>query len=150
MVTVDRKLRRRIARRKEKVRRLIGEQEAKLVYEALNAAQDLAEEGISLEVIDPRTLVPLDRETIIRSVKKTGRLVVVDEACQTCGAAAEIVALVTADKAAFSTLKAAPARVCGLDVPIPFSPPMEKYAIPDKTKIVEAVRDVMRSAPRDQ
>ena len=67
-------------------------------------------------------------------MQKTGRLVVVDEACQTCGAAAEIVALVTADKAAFARLKAAPARVCGLDVPIPFSPPMEKYAIPDKAR----------------
>ena len=120
---------------------------AKMVYDALEAAEEMAKEGMSLEVIDPRTLVPLDRETIIESVKKTGRLVVMDEACQTCGAAAEIIALVTADKAAFSRLKAAPARVCGLDVPVPFSPPMEKYAIPDKAKLMEAVRDVMRSAP---
>ena len=118
---------------------------AKIVYDALEAAEEVAEDGVSLEVIDPRTLVPLDRETILESVKKTGRLVVVDEACQTCGAAAEIVALVTADKAAFSALKAAPARVCGLDVPIPFSPPMERYAVPDKAKIVEAVRGVMGS-----
>ena len=118
---------------------------AKMVYDALEAAEEVAEDGVSLEVIDPRTLVPLDRETILESVKKTGRLVVVDEACQTCGAAAEIVALVTADKAAFSALKAAPARVCGLDVPIPFSPPMERYAVPDKAKIVEAVRGVMGS-----
>jgi pyruvate/2-oxoglutarate/acetoin dehydrogenase E1 component len=121
---------------------------AKMVYEALDAAEELAEEGISLEVIDPRTLVPLDTDTILESVRKTGRLVVVDEACQTCGAAAEIVARVTADKAAFGRLKAAPARVCGLDVPIPFSPPMEKYAVPDKAKIEEAVRDVMGSARR--
>ena len=115
---------------------------AKMVHDALEAAEDMAREGISLEVIDPRTLVPLDRETILASVKKTGRLVVVDEACQTCGAAAEILALVTADRAAFSKLKAAPARVCGLDVPIPFSPPMERYAIPDKAKVIEAVRNV--------
>ena len=116
---------------------------AKMVHDALEAADDVAREGISLEVIDPRTLVPLDKETILGSVEKTGRLVVVDEACQTCGAAAEIVALVTADKTAFSRLKAAAARVCGLDIPIPFSPPMEAYAIPDKAKVIEAVREVM-------
>jgi pyruvate/2-oxoglutarate/acetoin dehydrogenase E1 component len=119
-----------------------------MVYEALDAAGDLGKEGVSTEVIDPRTLVPLDRETLLESVKKTGRLVVVDEACQTCGAAAEIIALVAADKAAFSKLKAPPARVCGLDVPIPFSPPMEKYVIPDKTKIIQAVRGVMEPAER--
>ena len=116
---------------------------ARMVYEALEAADELAREGISIEVIDPRTLVPFDRETVVRSVAKTGRLVVVDEACQTCGAAAEIVSLVTADKQSFATLKAAPARVCGLDVPVPFSPPLEKYAIPDKSNIVHAVRDVL-------
>jgi pyruvate dehydrogenase E1 component beta subunit len=115
----------------------------RMVYEALAAAEDMQKEGISLEVIDPRTLVPLDKESIIESVMKTGRLVVVDEACQTCSAAAEIVALVTSDKAAFGKLKSAPARVCGLDVPIPFSPPMEKFAIPDKAKIINAVKTVM-------
>jgi pyruvate/2-oxoglutarate/acetoin dehydrogenase E1 component len=116
---------------------------AKMVYDALEAAKDVAVEGISVEVIDPRTLVPLDRETILRSATKTGRLVVVDEACQTCGVAAEIIALVASDKAAFDTLKAPPARVCGLDIPIPFSPPMEKFAIPDKEKIKDAIRGVM-------
>jgi len=110
---------------------------AKMVQEALGAAEELAQEGVSLEVIDPRTLVPLDKQTILDSVHKTGRLVVVDEACQTCGAAAEILALVTSDKDA-------PARVCGLDVPIPFSPPMEQFSIPDKSKIVEAVRNLPR------
>jgi len=117
---------------------------AKMVQEALGAAEELAQEGVSLEVIDPRTLVPLDKQTILDSVHKTGRLVVVDEACQTCGAAAEILALVTSDKDAFGALKAAPARVCGLDVPIPFSPPMEQFSIPDKSKIVEAVRNLPR------
>jgi pyruvate/2-oxoglutarate/acetoin dehydrogenase E1 component len=116
---------------------------AKMVYDVLDVAEDLAKESISLEVIDPRTLVPLDKETIIKSVKKTGRLVVVDEACQTCGAAAEIVTLVTADKSAFKKLKSAPARVCGLDIPIPFSPPMEKYALPGKGKIINAIKAVM-------
>jgi len=116
---------------------------AKMVDEALAAAEELAAEGISLEVIDPRTLVPLDHAAIFESVKKTGRLVVVDEACQTCGAAAEILALATSDPATFAALKSAPARVCGLDVPIPFSPPLERYAVPDKAKIVTAVRAVM-------
>jgi pyruvate/2-oxoglutarate/acetoin dehydrogenase E1 component len=116
---------------------------AKMVYEALGAAEDLAKEGISLEVIDPRTLVPLDRETILHSVRKTGRLVVIDEACQTCGAAAEILALATSDRDTFGRLKSAPARVTGLDIPIPFSPPMEKFAIPDKGKLVEAIKKVV-------
>jgi acetoin:2,6-dichlorophenolindophenol oxidoreductase subunit beta len=116
---------------------------ARMVHESLDAAQDLAAEGISLEVIDPRTLVPFDRATVLESVKKTGRLVVVDEACQTCGAAAEIIAFTTSDGPTFQKLKAAPARVCGLDIPIPFSPPMEKYALPDKQKIIAAVREVM-------
>jgi pyruvate dehydrogenase E1 component beta subunit len=116
---------------------------ARMVNEALDAAQELATEGISLEVIDPRTLVPFDKATVLRSVQKTGRLVVVDEACQTCSAAAEVVAFVTSDRETFGKLKAAPARVCGLDVPIPFSPPMEQYALPDKQKIVQAVREII-------
>ncbi len=118
---------------------------AKMVYEALAAAQELEKEGISVEVIDPRTLVPLDRKAIIASVKKTGRLVVVDEACETCGVAAEIVAVVAADPVAFGYLKAAPARVCAPDVPIPFSPPMEKWVIPDKARIVKAIKQTLGS-----
>ena len=117
---------------------------AKMVYDAMEAARDLAKDGISAEVIDPRTLVPLDKEAILKSVRKTGRLVVVDEACQTCGVAAEIIALAASDNDIFSRLKAAPARVCGLDIPIPFSPPMEKFAIPDKAKIKDAIRGVMK------
>ncbi|HSW58054.1 MAG TPA: transketolase C-terminal domain-containing protein [Dehalococcoidales bacterium] len=116
---------------------------SKMVQEALAAADELKQEGISVEVIDPRTLVPLDKEAIFKSVRKTGRLVVVDEACQTCGAAAEIIALVTGQKTVFAALKATPARVTGLDVPIPFSPPMEKFAIPDKNKVMDAVYEVM-------
>ena len=118
---------------------------AKMVHEALAVAEELAPKGISLEVIDPRTLIPFDKATVIRSVKKTGRLVVVDEACQTCGAAAEIIAFTTSDKAVFGKLKSAPARVCGLDIPIPFSTPMEKFALPDKKKILQAIRNVMKS-----
>ncbi len=114
-----------------------------MVHEALAAAEELAGEGVSVEVIDPRTLVPFDAEAVRASVKKTGRLVVVDEACQTCGAAAEIIALATSDTATFAAMKTAPVRVCALDVPIPFSPPMEKFAIPDKIKIVEAIRGAL-------
>jgi acetoin:2,6-dichlorophenolindophenol oxidoreductase subunit beta len=116
---------------------------ARMVHEALDAAQDLFAEGISVEVIDPRTLVPFDKSTVLKSVRKTGRLVVVDEACQTCSAAAEVVAFATSDRETFNKLKSAPARVCGLDIPIPFSPPMEKFALPDKEKIIAAVREVM-------
>ncbi len=116
---------------------------AKMVHEALHVADELASKGISVEVIDPRTLVPFDKRTVIRSVKKTGRLVVVDEACQTCGAAGEIIAFVTTDPYVFPRLKAAPVRVCGLDIPIPFSPPLERYALPDRKKIAAAIRKVL-------
>jgi pyruvate/2-oxoglutarate/acetoin dehydrogenase E1 component len=116
---------------------------SKMVYDALEAAEELAKSGISLEVIDPRTLVPFDTETVLQSVKKTGRLIVVDEACQTCGAAAEIISQVVGDKATFQKLKARPVRITGLDVPIPFSPVMEKFVIPDKEKIVKAARAIL-------
>jgi pyruvate/2-oxoglutarate/acetoin dehydrogenase E1 component len=116
---------------------------AKMMYEALAAAEDLAREGISVEVIDPRTLVPLDRDTIKASVAKTGRLVVSDEACITAGVAAELTALVVEDERIFKRLKTAPKRVCGLDVPIPYSPPMEQYALPNREKIKTAIRQAM-------
>ncbi len=115
---------------------------AKMVNEALAAAEDLAKEGISLEIIDPRTLVPLDVDTIRKSVAKTGHLAVVDEACPTCGVAAEIISQVVEDTETFGKLRARPVRVCGLNIPIPFSPPMEQYALPDKQKIIEAVRAI--------
>ncbi len=116
---------------------------ARMVHDALAAAEELQSEGISLEVIDPRTLVPMDRQTIVSSVKKTGRLVVVDEACRTCGVASEIVSSVVEDRAIFGYLKSPPARVCGLDVPIPYSPPMEQFVMPDKKKIKAAAREAM-------
>jgi acetoin:2,6-dichlorophenolindophenol oxidoreductase subunit beta len=116
---------------------------AKMVYDALGAAEELEKEGISIEVIDPRTLVPLDTEAIRNSVAKTGRLMVIDEACPTCGAAGEIISLVVENKATFGSLKTWPVRVCGLPVPIPFSPPMEQYAIPNKQKIIDSVRGMV-------
>jgi pyruvate/2-oxoglutarate/acetoin dehydrogenase E1 component len=113
---------------------------SRMVNEALAAAIELEKEGISVEVLDPRTLVPLDVETIRSSVRRTGRLVVVDEACRTCSAASEIISLVVENADTYSLLKAAPQRVCGLDVPIPYSPPMESFVIPDRRKIREAVK----------
>jgi pyruvate dehydrogenase E1 component beta subunit len=118
---------------------------SRMVVEALAAAEELAGRGISVEVVDPRTLVPLDVETIRRSVARTRRLVVVDEACRTCSAAAEIVSLVCEDSATFARLKSAPRRVCGLDIPIPYSPPMESFAIPDREKISAAVTEILNS-----
>jgi pyruvate/2-oxoglutarate/acetoin dehydrogenase E1 component len=117
---------------------------AKMVHESLAVAEEMTAKGISVEVIDPRTLVPFDKAAVKRSVKKTGRLVVVDEACQTCGAAAEIIAFTVSDKAVYNSLKAAPVRVCGMDIPIPFSPPMERYALPDRKKIAKAILGVMK------
>jgi pyruvate/2-oxoglutarate/acetoin dehydrogenase E1 component len=117
---------------------------SRMVHESLAAAGDTEKEGISVEVVDPRTLVPLDRDKIKNSVAKTGRLVVVDEACPTCSAAAEIISLVTEDAGIFRKLKAAPVRVCGLNVPIPFSPPMEKYVIPGREEITKTIKTVVR------
>src|SRR3989454_23782 len=116
------------------------------VREALALADALALQGISIEVIDPRTLVPLDTEAIRASVRKTGRLVVVDEAPATCSAASEIVALVTEDPDTFHALKAPVQRVCAAPVPVPFSPPLERAALPDQTRIKTAVRRVLEGA----
>jgi pyruvate/2-oxoglutarate/acetoin dehydrogenase E1 component len=116
---------------------------AKMVHLSLEVAEEMEGEGISVEVIDPRTLNPLDRESIKASVMRTGRLVVVDEACRTCGTAGEIISSVVEDTEVFTGLKSSPKRVCGLDVPIPFSIPMESYVVPDKEKIAAAIREVM-------
>jgi len=114
-----------------------------LVHEALAAAETLAAEGISVEVVDPRSLVPMDAEAIRASVRKTGRLVIADEAGPTAGAAAEIAALVSEDPETFHAMRAAPRRVCALPVPIPYAPSLEDYVFPDRERIAGAVRDVM-------
>lgn len=114
-----------------------------MVRKALAAAERLGDDGISAEVIDPRTLVPLDKETIIRSVRKTGRLVIVDEAPRICGAAGEIAAIV-ADEG-FEYLKAPIKRVTRLQTPVPFSPPLEQYVLPNEEKIVAAAKDVLEA-----
>jgi pyruvate/2-oxoglutarate/acetoin dehydrogenase E1 component len=116
---------------------------AKMVPQALAAAEELARDGVTVEVVDPRTLVPLDKAALRASVQKTGRVVIVDEACLTCSAAAEITALLTEDAATFRALKAPPRRVCAPDVPIPYSPIMEQFCLPDKARILQGVRDVL-------
>ncbi len=116
---------------------------AKMVEEALAAAEALAGEGIDVEVIDPRTLVPMDKETLRVSVRKTGRVVIVDEACVTCSAAAEISAMLTEDPATFRALKMPPKRVCAPDVPMPYSPIMERFCLPDKTRVMAGVKEVL-------
>jgi pyruvate dehydrogenase E1 component beta subunit len=108
---------------------------------ALKAADRLAEQGISLEVIDPRTLAPLDIDTLVRSVQKTGRLVVAHEACITGGVGAEIAAQVS--YRAFDYLAAPIERVGAKDSPIPFSPVLEREVLPDDEDIVEAVYRIL-------
>ncbi|MBK7249866.1 MAG: alpha-ketoacid dehydrogenase subunit beta [Gammaproteobacteria bacterium] len=108
---------------------------------ALPAAEQLAKEGTSAEVIDVRSLVPLDRATILASVAKTGRLVIADYAHRTAGAAAEIAASVAEE--GFATLKAPIQRVTTPDVQIPFSPKLERPLYPNKDKIVAAARKIV-------
>lgn len=111
------------------------------VYTALQAAGILAEAGISLEVIDLRTLVPLDEACILDSVRKTGRLIVLHDATRFCGFGAEIAAMV-AEKA-FDALKAPIMRVAAPDIPVPVSPPQEAFYKPGPDKVVAAARTLM-------
>lgn len=111
-----------------------------MVVKALEAAKTLKKEGISVEVVDPRTLVPLDKEAIVKSVKKTGRLVIVSEDCKTAGVTAEIAAMVAEE--AIDYLDAPIKRVAEPDTPIPFSPPLEKHVLPDEKSIIKAVREI--------
>lgn len=106
------------------------------VHNALKAADKLAEQGVSAEVIDLVSLVPLDRETVINSVAKTGRLIVVDEDYQSYGVSGEIITTVCEHDV--SKLKATPARVTYPDVPIPFARNMEQFCLPNPGKIVAA------------
>jgi pyruvate dehydrogenase E1 component beta subunit len=111
-----------------------------MVKKALNAAEQLEKEGIHIEVIDPRTIVPLDKETILKSVKKTGRLVIVDEDHERCGMSAELSAVVARE--GFDSLTAPIVRVASPTVPIPFSPVLEDAVIPNEERIVNAVKEV--------
>ncbi len=109
-----------------------------MVGKALQAAEQLAEEGIELEVIDPRTLVPLDEQTIVDSVKKTGRLIVSHEAYTRGGYGGEIITRVV--EAAFDYLDAPPLRVCARDVPVPYAAALETAALPQVDDLVIAAR----------
>jgi len=109
-------------------------------------ADELAREGISIEVIDPRTLVPMDVDTLRESVQRTGRLVIVDEAPATCSAASEIAALIVEDRDTFRALKAPVRRVCAMPVPVPYSPPLEQAALPSREDIKAAVYDVLKES----
>ncbi len=111
-----------------------------MVERALQAADELAQDGIEVEILDPRTIVPLDREAIRASAAKTGRLVVVDEAGAMCSIASEIITTVAEAGVALS---APPIRVNRPDVPVGFSPPLEAAAAPDAERIKEAVRRVL-------
>ena len=113
----------------------------KMVHEAVKAADELKGK-VSVEVLDPRTLVPLDEEAILRSLQKTGRLVVVDEDYERCGFSAEVAA-VAAEKG-FHSLKAPVARVANPNVPIPFNRSLERHVLPDAEKIVRAIRSVVK------
>jgi pyruvate dehydrogenase E1 component beta subunit len=110
------------------------------VYRALAAAEQLAQEGIEAEVIDPRTLIPLDRELILESVRKTGRLVIVEEDNLTGGWAADLAAIVA--EAAFDGLDAPIKRVSAPDTPVPFAPVMEQFYVPSAERVVEAVKSL--------
>lgn len=111
---------------------------SRMVLFALQAAEKLAADGISAEVIDPRTLVPLDENTILESVGKTNRLVVVDEGVERCGWGAELAALV--QKKGFFDLDAPIERVSARNVPLPFQPDLEKYVLPSVDAIVHAAK----------
>jgi len=115
------------------------------VHEALAAAEELDKEGVSVEVVDPRSLVPLDTETIRGSVRKTGRLVIADEAGPTCGFSAEVATVVTEDAATFARLKAPVKRVCALPVPIPYSPVLEDHVFPNRSRIAAGIREVLEA-----
>ncbi|MNN68115.1 2-oxoisovalerate dehydrogenase subunit beta [compost metagenome] len=110
------------------------------VHHALRAAQQLEQQGVSAEVVDLRSLVPLDREHVIASVRKTGRLIVVDEDYHSYGVSGEIIASVVEHD--LGMLKARPQRVAFPDIPIPFTPVMEQWALPSAEKIVAAYQNL--------
>ncbi|MCH4815852.1 MAG: alpha-ketoacid dehydrogenase subunit beta [Saccharolobus sp.] len=114
---------------------------ARTVWHSLEAAEQLSKEGISVEVIDARSIVPFDKETVIKSVKKTGRVVIVDEDYDRCGFASWVSSII-ADEA-FEYLDAPIKRITTPNVPIPFSPPLEQYILPDSKKIINTVKSIL-------
>jgi len=116
-----------------------------MLLKTLAVVERLAQEGMDIEVIDPRTLVPLDRETIIKSVCKTGRLLVIHEACQTGGWAGEIIATVTTSLA-FDYLDTPVRRLAGKDCPIPYNRGLERAAVPQEEDIEAEIRAILNGA----
>ncbi len=115
---------------------------SRMLLYSLEAADELEKEGISVEIIDLRSLIPLDVKTIIASIKKTNRVVIVEEDCKTGGVGAEVGMQIMEN--AFDYLDAPIKRVAGADVPMPKSPILEKLAIPDKERIVKAVKETLK------
>ena len=113
---------------------------SRMVLRALKAAEALAEDGIEAEVLDPRTLVPLDEEAILQSVKKTGRLVIIHEAVKRGGYGAEIQAIVS--EKAFDYLDSPVKRVAAANTPVPFAPTLENFVIPDERDIIKEVKEL--------
>jgi 2-oxoisovalerate dehydrogenase E1 component len=113
-----------------------------MVQHAIKAAETLASEGVSVEIVDPRTVSPLDIESILQSVGKTGRLLIVDEAFGPCGFASEIAARVA--DAGFNDLDAPIKRLQGVFAPTPYAPALEKAVVPDVAQVINAVRDLMK------
>jgi pyruvate dehydrogenase E1 component beta subunit len=114
-----------------------------MVKRALEAAEQLAQEGIEAEVVDPRTLKPLDEETIVRSASKTGRVLIVHEACKTGGYGGELAATIAGSEA-FDYLDAPIVRLAGRDIPIPYNRTLEYHTVPQVEDIVEAARRLAR------
>ena len=114
---------------------------SRMVHQALAAADALQADGISIELVDPRTLSPLDEETILTSVAKTHRLVIVDEDNPRCSAATDIAALVV--EKAFTELDAPIKRVTAPHTPVPFSPPLEQFYVPSPERIVAAIQEIL-------
>ena len=115
-----------------------------MVKRSLEAAEQLAAEGIEAEVVDPRTLKPLDEGTIVRSVSKTGRVLIVHEACRTGGYGGELAAVIAGSEA-FDYLDAPIVRLAGRDIPIPYNRTLEYHTVPQVENIVEAARNLARA-----
>ncbi|MBI4562927.1 MAG: alpha-ketoacid dehydrogenase subunit beta [Candidatus Rokubacteria bacterium] len=112
-----------------------------LVPEALKCAETLAGEGISAEVVDPRSLLPLDRDAVLASARKTGRVVLFDDSNRTCGYAAELAAIIAEE--AWDSLRAPIRRLTRADVPVPFSPPLEAYVLPSRDGLLAECRALL-------
>ncbi|MBI9106784.1 MAG: alpha-ketoacid dehydrogenase subunit beta [Spirochaetales bacterium] len=114
----------------------------RMVQRCIKVAEEFAKDGVEIEVVDIRTLVPLDKETLISSAKKTGKVLVVHEACQTGGFGGELVSVVV-ESDAFFYLDAPVKRLGGLDVPIPYNPGLEALVVPTEEKITAAIKDLL-------